>query len=340
MKPLRKKSDKSEFSNYRPISLLTSFSKIIEKIIYKRLYCHLSSNNILVNNQFGFREKLSTELATYSLLNTILPSLDMKHFVGGLFFDLQKAFDCVSHTILVDKMEFYGFSGSAIKLIKSYLENRYQRVSIIYFDFHKVSPKWDPLKHGVPQGSILGPLLFLIYINDLALSIGNLATPILFADDTSIIISNTDPGEFKRNVSEVLTETSKWFQSNFLSLNCDKTHFLQFFTKKQTELQIQITTPNSVISNINSTKFVGLIVDSTLSWKDHISELASKLNKACYAIRAIKPLMSLEVLKTVYYSYVHSALSYGIIFWGNSHFSDSIFKIQKRILRVITNSGK
>ena len=119
--------------------------------------------------------------------------------MGGLFFDLQKAFDCVSYTILVDKMEFYGFSGSTIKLIKSYLENRYQRVSTIDFDFNKVSSKWDPLKHGVPQGSILGPLLFLIYINDLALSIGNLATPILFADDTSIITSNTDPDEFKRS---------------------------------------------------------------------------------------------------------------------------------------------
>jgi hypothetical protein len=172
-------------------------------------------------------------LATYLLLNNILPSLDKKHLVGGLFFDLQKAFDCVSHTILVDKMEFYGISGSTIKLIKSYLENRYQRVLIVDSKSNKVPSKWDLLKHGVLQGSILGPLLFLIYINNLALSISKLATPVLFAEDTSIIISNSNPEEFKRIVSEVPTETSKWFQSNYFSLNCDKTHFLQLFIKKR-----------------------------------------------------------------------------------------------------------
>jgi hypothetical protein len=123
-------------------------------------------------------------------------------------------------------------------------------------------------------------------------------------------------------------------------LNCDKTHFLQFLTKKHNEIKTQIITSNSIITNINSTKFLGLIIDSTLSWKDHITGLISKLNKACYAIRATKPFMSLEVMKMIYYSYVHSVISYGIIFWGNSHFSDSIFKIQKRIIRVITNTGR
>jgi hypothetical protein len=130
----------------------------------------------------------------------------------------------------------------------------------------------------------------------------------------------------KSNVTSVLIKTINWFQSNFLSLNCDKTHFLQFLTKKHNEIKMQIITSNTIISNINSTKFLGLIIDSTLSWKAHITGLTSKLNKACYAIRAIKPFVSLEVMKMIYYSYVHSVISYGIIFWGNSHFSDSIFK--------------
>jgi hypothetical protein len=188
--------------------------------------------------------------------------------------------------------------------------------------------------------SVLGPLLFLIYINDLSLTVIKIANPILFADDTSIIISNTNPEEFRNNVSSVLIETINWFQSNFLSLNCDKIHFLQFLTKKHNEIKMQIISSNTIITNINSTKFLGLIIDSTLSWKDHITGLTSQLNKACYAIRAIKPFMSVEVMKMIYYSYVHSVISYGIIFWGNSHFSDSIFKIQKRIIRVTTNTGR
>jgi hypothetical protein len=127
---------------------------------------------------------------------------------------------------------------------------------------------------------------------------------------------------------------------HYVSTNCDKTRFLQFLTKKHNGIKIQIISSNAIIANINSTKFLGLIIDSTLSWKDHITRLTSKLNKAWYAIRAIKPFMSLDVMKMIYYSYVHSVISYGIIFWGNSHLSDSIFKIQKRIIRVITNSGR
>jgi hypothetical protein len=144
-----------------------------------------------------------------------------------------------------------------------------------------------------------------------------------------IIISNTNPEEFKSNISSVLIETISWFQSNFLTLNCDKTRFLQFLTKKN-EIKMQIISSNTVITNINNTKFLWLNSDCTLSWKDHITGLTSKLNKACYAIRAVKPFMSLDVMKMIYYSYVHSVISYGIIFWGNSHLSDSILKIQKK----------
>jgi hypothetical protein len=129
---------------------------------------------------------------------------------------------------------------------------------------NKVPSKWDLLKHGFPQGSILGPLVFLIYINDITLSISKLVTPVHFSDDTSIVISNSRPEKFKRIFSELLTKTSKWFQSDYFSLNCDKTHFLQFSTKKPIDLQIQITTPNAVISNINSTKFWLLIIDCEL----------------------------------------------------------------------------
>jgi hypothetical protein len=211
-------------------------------------------------------------------------------------------------------MEFYGISGIANKLMISYLKNRYQRVSVKDNTLNKCFSEWAHVKHGVPQGLVLGPLLFLVYINDFSTTLGKLAHPILFTDDTSIIISGINPVEFKNNFEAVITLTINWFNSNLLTLNSDKMHILQFSTKKQNEIKILRITNKGVITDIHSTRFLGLIIDSTLSWKDHIIELTSKLSKACYAIRAIKPFMSLDVLKMTYFSYVHSIMSYGIIF--------------------------
>jgi len=195
------------------------------------------------------------------LLNTFLLSLDKKNIAGGLFCDLHKAFDCVNHNILLDKLEFYGISGTANKLMQSYLESRYQRVVLRDNLCHKVISDWIPMVHGVPQGSVLGPLMFLIYINDLSAHIRKIASPVLFADDTSIIITNTDAREYQTIISQVTSETLKWCPVNLLTLNLKKTHFLQFQTKNQNVPKIQLAASNTIITNVNSTKFLGITID-------------------------------------------------------------------------------
>jgi len=137
-----------------------------------------------------------------------------------------------------------------------------------------------------------------------------------------------------------MTEIMDWFQSNLLTLNFNKTTFLQFLTKQNKAIKIQINASNSISTNITSTKFLGLTIDNTLSWNDHIALITSKLNKASYAIRAVKSYLSSDVLRTIYFSYVHSLILYGIIFWGNSHSSTNIFKIKKRIIRILTHTGR
>ena len=214
--------------------------------------------------------------------------------------------------------------------MRSYITRRYQRVVIKDNVCNKSTSKWELVKHGVPQGSVLGPLLFLIYINDLPRILNSVANPTLFADDTSIIISNTDSQEFLNNINTVTNDTINWFQRNLLSMNSDKTHLLQFMTKKKTKgRENKNSVSNSIITNTNSTKFLGLTIDNTLSWKERTANVTSKSNGACYATRAIKPCLTLDVLRMVYFSYFHSITSYGIIFWGNSHLSSNIFKIQK-----------
>jgi hypothetical protein len=167
IKSIFKKGDDQEIMNYRPISLLTSFSKVIEKLIYARLLDHINTNCILVNEQYGFRTQYSTEQATISLINNILTAMNNNLKIRDIFCDLQKAFDCVNHKILMDKLEFYGTEGNFKTLIVSYLNGRYQKVTLNNNTNTSSSSKWEMIKNGIPQGSILGPLFFLLYINDL-----------------------------------------------------------------------------------------------------------------------------------------------------------------------------
>ena len=273
--------------------------------MYSRLMNHLETNKILAAEQFGFRPSSSTELALFNFINNILNQFQIKNNVGGIFLDLQKAFDCVNHDILLNKLSFYGITGGFLKLVKTYLHNRYQRV-VLNNNYSISVSDWGKITHGVPQGSILGPLLFLLYITDLPSLTNKNNKIVLFADDTSPIISNPDPIKFRDDVNEILQHIQKWFNANLISLNWEKTHFMHFATKNNFLSNFDIMYTDKKLTIVDSVKFLGLTLDNSLSWKKHIEAIIPKSSAATFAIRVVQLFLSLDSLKLIYHSYFHS----------------------------------
>ena len=194
------------------------------------------------------------------------------------------------------------------------------------------------IKQGVPQGSILGPIFFLIYINDLT-KLASAANKIfLYADDTSIIETNPNLVNFETQIDKIFGDINNWLKINQLALNYNKTHYIHFKMKNSRDYELKLNYLGNCVNSSSNTTFLGLIINDYLSWKAHIDQMMSKMNTACFVIRTIQAIMSPETLKTVYFAYIHSIMSYGIIFWGSQPYSEKIFKIQKRVIRIITNS--
>jgi hypothetical protein len=245
--------------------------------------------------------------------------------VGGIFCDLEKAFDSVNHKILLSKLEFYGIKGKGKLWFESYFRNGYQRVLITnnmlnlnYF------ATWEEIKHGVPQESILGPLLFLFYISDLPKAINDKSIPVLLADDTSILITSPNKNYFQIKITAAFNFINEWLNTNLLFINFNKTYRIQFTTKNKPKSHIKITYDNKQITTISNIKFLGICINDTINWKYHIEYILPKLSAVCYAMRIIKPYVSLEMLKVVYYSNFNSIINYVIPFWGTSPHSKII----------------
>lgn len=325
--PIHKKGEKHNVENYRPISLLSGFSKIIEKVMYNRLVSFLEFNNIFTNSQFGFRKGRGINDALVKFTESILNAIDKKEQSVGLFLDLSKAFDMVNHDILIKKLQLYGIRGLAKDWFISYLSNRKQVVQI-----GSVRSKFASMPHGVPQGSILGPILFLLYINELPSHISKAET-ILFADDTNIIFNDLKIHDLQSKINHTTTQLDEWLKSNMLNLNVNKTVYMSFNRHLQDPIHLMIN--NTIIKEVDATKFLGIWVDSNLKWEIHINHLSEKFSRLSYAFRVLTKITPIEVLKSVYFAYVQSLLSYGIIFWGLSSKSEQIFKLQKRIVKII-----
>lgn len=328
--PLFKSGNKEDPSNYRPISILPALSKIFEKIILEQLLTFFNLNNLLHNKQFGFTKGRSTTDAGVALLKHVFGAWERSQNALGIFCDLSKAFDCVDHQTLLLKLNHYGIKNNAQKLLHSYLSSRTQTV-----DINGVKSMGSDVKLGVPQGSILGPFLFLVYINDLPFFAKSLCEIVLFADDTSLIFNIDRNKSNFDDVNKALSEILTWFSFNNLQLNAKKTKCVLFSLPNVKSPPIQVVMNNEKLDLVESTVFLGVTIDRKLQWHSHIAALAGKLSSAAYAIRKVRQLTDIDTARTVYFSYFHSIMSYGILMWGLAADINAIFILQKRAVRAI-----
>ena len=335
--PIFKNDDSSHFSNYRPISILPCFSKVLEKLFYSRLSDFLVKFNILNNHQYGFRQHYSTFMAVLELVNNIFQGFENNEYTVGIFIDIKKAFDTVNHRILIDKLRFYGIRGTPLAWISSYLSNRQQYVQVHGFD-----SSYNSIKCGVPQGSVLGPLLFIIYINDLFNSANSLSF-ILFADDTNIFFRHKSIFTLLDTVNRELSLVSLWFNANKLTLHPSKTKFILFHPSRKNinpdDMHIFIN--RTPISRVTSTKFLGVIIHENLSWKPHITAICAKVSKITGIICKSRQYLTSNTLQTLYNSLFLPYINYCNIIWASTFTShlEPLYLIQKKIVRIISFSS-
>ena len=335
---LHKSKDRELCSNYRPISLLITISKVLEKIVYKRVYNFLNSTNQIYEKQYGFRAKHSCENAVSDLVGELVKNIQDKKYTVTLFLDLSKAFDTLEYKVIFHKMHKYGIRGTALNWFKNYLTNRQLRVKINPGE-HGTNIISDsfPVTYGNPQGSCLGPLIFLIFCNDLSNSLMH-STCIQFADDTTIYCSSKNLRYLKWQIMEDLNSISDWFKANKLTLNLNKTNYMVFNPKPNEDINITIHFEYTALPRVHNTKFLGIWIDDQLNWKCHLTHLQLKLKSNLCLLRKSKNLLLPTTKIVLYYAQIFSHLNYGIICWGSmAKHSDKkpIEKIQNQCVSLI-----
>lgn len=316
--PLFKSNCMDNPANYRPISIVPIFAKIFEVVLKIQITTYFENSNLFTSCQYGFRAKLSTTGAINSLINLVNKGFEANEFVHVQFLDLSKAFDCVPHDNLLSKLKCYNFSASSQKLIMSYLTDRTQ---FVYFN--NANSRLTDIKFGVPQGSVLGPILFLIYVNDLPNSTPS-ANFTLFADDTSLTHSHSDFNMLLTEAQNSLLSAQNWFTNNKLVLNKDKTETMVFSLRQHSELD-----------NSHSVKFLGVLLDSKLTWEEHTVSVCKNISRKIFLLRNLRNCLSHSTLKIAYHALIQSSLSYALLVWGHSAHASTVFSMQRKAVRVI-----
>ena len=336
--PVHKGKSTFDPSNYRPISLLPIISKLFEKLIYSRVYSFICDENILYKRQYGFQRNKSTELALLDLQSNIVDSLENKEIPCAIFLDFAKAFDTVNHEILLHKLEHYGIRGKTFDWFKSYLSNRKQCVSV-----NGVVSELQSIAHGVPQGSILGPLLFLLSINDITTT-SDVFKFFLFADDTSLFYSGKSLKSIELLVNNELKKLSEWLTANKLTLNVDKSNFLIFKPKNASNnlSTINLTINGEKLSEKLEAKYLGIIIDNKLTFNSHISTINKKLLKGNCILAKLRHYLPKKLMKSIYGAHIQPFLDYGILLWSMASKTnlDQLSAMQDKSIKILNFKRK
>ena len=328
--PIYKSGPKENMSNYRPISLLPVLSKVFENLIYNRIFSFLKKHNILSSTQYGFRPNISPELAVLDVVSSCYHNISKNQFVGLIMLDLKKAFDSMSHEILLSKLEHYGIRSNALRLFSSYLYNRNKILSS--------NSSLLPIKYGVPQRSILGPLLFLLFINDLENSLD--CSPRLFADDTCIIANASTAVDLETQLNLELRNIDKWTTANKLIINPSTTYALIIPPHSNTTFSsLNLIYKNAKIDIANSIKYLGIYIDNKLNFKIHIKMLENKLSRAVGILHKTKSFLPTYVLHKLYYAFI-THLNFGLLIWSATPKSNltKLVRIQNKAIRLLAGA--
>ena len=321
--PVFKKGDNLDI----PISLISNIGKLIEKIVHKRFYNFLKKNSLLFEQQYGFRNKMSTNHALIDITNRIQEACDSGQYACGIYVDFKKAFDTVNHNILLDKLAYYGVRGTENKWFKTYLTNRKQHVTV-----SDQTSDNALIEFGIPQGSVLGPLLFLIYINDLNQAI-KFRREHHFADDTNLLLVDNSLNKINKHINHDLKLLTTWLRANKTSLNTSKTEILLFRPKSKRNItkHLNFRISGQYIPRTTQVKYLGLTMNEHLDLDLYFSQLKKKLNRGIGLLSKIRHFTPKHLLKTLYFSLFNSNLIYGCQIWGqdqNEEFTKNFKKKQ------------